>query len=166
MNFRIKQSASKMGKDLKCTFCLATWAFLHNSNFLKVSNHQKSFPKPTCTQAKRGLDLFLSVYSDMRIVPHGSSGTSLWGKGEFDFQCIFLRWFLRHDCHACDYSHVCKYLKPPAKFHLLIIRILYRFLFKLSFYTWLWVLLVTQVSNCVCPISCKNTWNWIDFLNK
>ena len=27
----------------------------------------------------------------MRLVPHGSSSTSRWGKGILDFQCIFLR---------------------------------------------------------------------------
>ena len=47
----------------------------------------------------------------MRIVPHGSSGASLWGKEDFYFQCIFLGGFLRRACRACDYSHVCLALR-------------------------------------------------------
>jgi hypothetical protein len=36
-------------------------------------------------------------------------------KGERHLQCIILRWFLKHACRACDYSHVWEEMHEMCK---------------------------------------------------
>ena len=48
-----------------------------------------------------------SLCQELRIMPHGSGGSFKWGKGTFDFQCIFKGGFRRHATSAADYSQLC-----------------------------------------------------------
>ena len=94
------------------------WFYRH-FNLLNCVNEAKSWRKPkieaTYMRKYHG-DSLISLASPL-IKPK-------WGKSDncavrnLSCSSIPSRWFLRHDCRACDYSHVCNIM------------------FRLSFLTW------------------------------